>query len=108
MGNRNTASGNHPMPLPKPLKFHLGRVMITPGAATTVADDQITDALRRHQCGDWGLLDSREKKCNEQALRSGGWILSAYNDPKSGERFLIITQPNRIITTDMVPNEFGE
>lgn len=108
MGKRKAASGNDQMPLQKPLRFHLGRVKITPRAASTVADDEIVNALRRHQSGDWGVLDNREKKCNEHALRNGGWILSAYNVPHSGERFLIITQPNRIITTVMVPNEFGE
>lgn len=109
MSNGNAGSGRYRTPLPKPIKFALGRVLITPGAATAeITEREITEALRRHQHGDWGVLDSQEKECNEQVLRIGGWLLSAYEDRASGERFLIITQPDRMITTVMVPNEFGE
>lgn len=108
MGNGKANPGCYRKPLLKPIKFSLGRVLITPGAATEIPDREITNALRRHQAGDWGNLDAREKHCNEQVLRIGGWLLSAYDDPASGERFLVITQPDRMITTVMVPKEFGE
>ena len=108
MSNGNAVSGRYRTPLPKPIKFAIGRVLITPGAATEIAEREITEALRRHQDGDWGVLDAQEKECNEQVLQIGGWLLSAYDDPSSGERFLIITQPDRMITTVMVPKEFGE
>jgi hypothetical protein len=108
MGNGDAGTGRYRKPLPKPIKFAIGRVLITPGAATEIAEEEITKALRRHQHGDWGALDAREKACNEQVLRIGGWLLSAYDDPASGERFLIITQPDRMITTVMVPDEFGK
>lgn len=108
MSGGKSAPGHYRKPLPEPIKFSLGRVLITPGAATGIADREITNALRRHQAGDWGNLDAREKQCNEQVLRIGGWLLSAYDDPASGERFLVITQPDRMITTVMVPKEFGD
>lgn len=108
MAGRSGAKVRYRKPIPKDSRFSLGRVLITPGAATTIDDTEIRTALRRHQSGDWGNLDSREKECNEQVLRCGGWLLSAYDVPASGGRFLIITQPDRMITTVMVPNEFGE
>ena len=108
MGKRNAVSGNARTPLPKPIKFPLGKIIITPGAATEIDSDEITAALRRHPGGDWGNLDPRERNCNEKALKAAGWLLSSYVDPVGGERFLVITQPNRTVTTVMIPNEFGE
>lgn len=108
MASRSGRAGRYRIPVPEDTRFPLGRVLITPGAATTIDEEEIADALRRHQAGDWGNLDSQEKSCNEQVLRIGGWLLSAYDDPASGERFLIITQPDRMVTTVMVPKEFGE
>jgi hypothetical protein len=94
--------------LPIQTKFSLGRVLITPGAATEICGEEITRALRRHQCGDWGQLESEERACNEQVLNAGGWLLSAYDDPETGSRFLIITQPDRMVTTVLIPSEFSE
>lgn len=108
MGKRTASAGATRTPLPKPIKFPLGRVIITPGAATQIDGDEITAALRRHQGGDWGILDSRERNCNEKALKAAGWLLSSYIDSVSGDRFLVITQPNRTITTVMVPDEFAD
>ena len=101
-------AGRYRIPFPRQTRFSLGRVLITPGAATTINESEIAEALRRHQAGDWGNLDAQERACNEQVLKIGGWLLSAYDDPDSGERFLIITQPDRMITTVMVPKEFGD
>ncbi len=94
--------------MPNRTKFSLGRVMITPGAATDICSEEITRALWRHQCGDWGQMEPKERACNEIVLNAGGWLLSAYDDPKTGSRFLIITQPDRMVTTVLIPKEFSE
>jgi hypothetical protein len=94
--------------IPDRKKFSLGRVMITPGAATEICGAEITRALWRHQCGDWGKLEPKERACNEIVLNAGGWLLSAYDDPETGSRFLIITQPDRMVTTVLIPKEFSE
>ena len=108
MAKRESNSADLRKLLPRRTRFSLGRVMITPGAATEIRGDEITRALWRHQRGDWGVLDSIEQASNEQVLKAGGWLLSAYDDPETGSRFLIVTQPDRMVTTILIPKEFGE
>ncbi len=108
MANRKPDAEDLRELMPNRSRFSLGRVMITPGAATEICSAEITRALRRHQSGDWGKLEPIERECNEIVLNAGGWLLSAYDDPKTGSRFLIITQPDRMVTTVLIPKEFSE
>jgi hypothetical protein len=62
-------------------------VTITPGAYNEVADKltatkdfqrKMGEILSRHICGDWGDVCAQDAKANEDALKSGARILSAY------------------------------
>lgn len=60
--------------------FALGRLVATPGALRALASEGIDVArlLSRHAEGDWGGLCEEDHDLNDQAVRSGERILSAY------------------------------
>jgi hypothetical protein len=87
--------------------FELGHVVMTPDAAALNAD--FTPYLARHSSGDWGSLDAFDVRQNNQAVRGGLRILSAYDVPVDGgetERIWIITESDRSSTTVLTPAEY--
>lgn len=87
-------------------KFPMGRILTTPGARDAVSPGEITSALARHAQGDWGTVNQEDWKTNDEALASGGNILSAYIAGYSGKKFWIITESNRSRTTVLLPHEY--
>jgi hypothetical protein len=55
--------------------------------------------------GDWGVVDAEDKQANDEALKSGERLLSAYVI-KSGERVWVITEADRSATTLLLPDEY--
>ena len=94
-------------------KFKLGKIVITPGAISSLAkSNQLpVDFLTKHQAGDWGELDDFDRKQNEIAVSNEGnpdkqfRILSAYKT-KLNEKIWIITEWDRSITTILLPDEY--
>ncbi len=86
-------------------KFSTGRVYMTPGIQRKLSPASIFDALARHVAGDWGDLDEEDRNTNDEALRFGGRILSAYVD-RHQTRFWIITEADRSSTTILLPEEY--
>ncbi len=70
--------------------FALGRLVATPGAIRDFAPALIAELLRRHLAGDWGDLDAHDVWANNQALRTGARLLSAYETPAG--RCWVITE----------------
>ena len=70
----------------------------------------IQESLGRHIKADWGDLDDVDKLANDQALKQGTRLLSAYNDdrfPKNGVATIwIITEADRSYTTILFPDEY--
>jgi hypothetical protein len=85
--------------------FRLGRIVATPNALQSIPNEDILNAIQRHQAGDWGSLDSEDRNSNDRALASGGRIFSAYNAP-DGTRFWIITEADRSVTTVLLPQDY--
>jgi len=84
--------------------FPLGRLVITTNAARRLTPREIRDALKRHECGDWGDLPPEDTQENERSLRQGGRLFSAYG---GGERrFWIITEADRSVTTALLPADY--
>ncbi len=87
---------------PTKARFSLGQVVITPGAMSVIAGagQQPAEFLARHQQGDWGELDTEDKKSNDAAIAHEGdvnqqdRILSAYKTA-SGVKIWIITEHDR-------------
>jgi hypothetical protein len=66
--------------------------------------------FQRHPFGDWGDLEEEDKQRNEQALRNGSRILSAYT-LSDGTTIWIITEAEdddgeRSHTTVLLPEEY--
>lgn len=85
--------------------FPLGMVVATPGCLEVTSEEERISALTRHIGGDWGEVSDGDKECNDEALKEGGRILSAYQT-SSGLRFWIITEWDRSVTTILLPDEY--
>lgn len=95
----------------KPL-FGLGRLVASPSALELLDTAQCHPArlLQRHQCGDWGELCTADKTTNDQALLSGGRLLSLYR--VDGIQLYVITEAvndateQRDSTCILLPSEY--
>lgn len=88
-------------------RFSLGHCFMTPGAqeALAASGQQPFEFLLRHQCGDWGEVDTEDAEENERSLLHGWRILSAYRTTR-GERLWLITEADRSSTTCLLPSEY--
>ena len=93
-------------------RFSLGQVVATPGAiqALEVANQSAAELLTRHVNGDWGNLDEDDKQANEDALKDGSRIFSAYT-LSNQTKIWIITEAenddgNRASTCLLLPDEY--
>jgi hypothetical protein len=86
-------------------RFPLGETVMTNGAAEHVPVAEVYAALRRHQCGDWGQVCAEDCNANEQAIKNGFRLLSAYSS-QEGVKFWIITESDRSVTTVLLPDEY--
>lgn len=95
------------------MKFNPGRIEITkaaeaearklfgePGWATRIAG-----LLARHVQGDWGDLNANGLKTNDDALKVGGRLFSAYEITPTTE-FWIITAEDRSATRVLLPSDY--
>ena len=95
----------------KPL-FTPGQILATPGCieAMEKAGQSVWEFLARHLAGDWGDLESDDKQLNDEALKDGSRILSAYV-LKTGQKIWLITEAKdddlkRAATTALLPEEY--
>ena len=86
-------------------KFRLGRIVATPNALAQLTQQDILQAIQRHQAGDWGDLDKHDRQENELSLKEGFRLLSAYH-AANGTKFWIITEADRSATTVLFPEEY--
>ncbi len=91
--------------LDKEIRFSLGRVFCTPGALKNISSEEMAEALKRHQSGDWGCLCKEDIEENEIALEQGFRLLSVYY-PEKRKNFWIITEADRSVTTVLLPEEY--
>ena len=95
--------------------FDTGQIVATRGVYDLACQNPdfawfIQKSLNRHVKGDWGDVDEEDKQTNDQALKQGTRLLSAYNDdrfPKNGIATIwIITEADRSATTILFPDEY--
>ena len=86
-------------------RFALGRLCVTPKAAEALSPEELFRTVARHARGDWGLLQAPDRQQNEEALRHGGRLVSVYQSC-SGQRFYVITEASRDLTTVRLPEEY--
>ena len=85
----------------------LGKLAATPGAleALQEAGQSPLDFLSRHAAGDWGEVSAEDKALNDQALRDGERLLSAYRTAKD-KKVWVLTEADRSVTTILLPEEY--
>ena len=96
-----------------PALFSLGQVVITTnlqhtldnGDPDTNSMEELKTLIDRHVSGDWGDLDAQDKAANDQALKTGGRIFSAYTT-NTGIKLWIITEADRSYTTCLLPADY--
>jgi hypothetical protein len=93
-------------------QLSLGRLAATPGALETLEESGQTPGyfLARHAAADWGEVSQGDWQLNDEALRNGSRILSAYRTVK-GRKLWVITEAadddgKRAATTLLLPEEY--
>lgn len=94
-------------------KFPLGQVVFTRGAMDALSQPGTSFMLllARHASGDWGEVDADDKRMNDDAVRNGDRILSAYPiNPRKpygdANKIWLITEADRSSTTFLLPDEY--
>jgi len=85
--------------------IELGQVVITPNAQGRIDSHEALTALGRHRSGDWGEVCPEDKKSNDEAVRDGERLLSVYRTAND-EKFWIITERDRSVTTILMPEDY--
>lgn len=86
-------------------KFPLGQTVSTPGALASVEPIEMLTAIARHHRGDWGDCCPEDWESNEEALVHGSRLLSVYHTLDE-QKFWIITEWDRSLTTVLLPSEY--
>ncbi|MDL1888884.1 type I restriction endonuclease subunit M [Nitrospirales bacterium NOB] len=93
--------------------FPLGQVVATPGVLDKTHPVWMANCLARHMRGDWGSVDEEDIATNNEAVRLGFRVLSAYpideTQPCKGfgdNTLWIITEADHSVTTFLLPNEY--
>lgn len=95
--------------------FNPGAVFMTPGVSELIEGEklemkEVCSFLARHLSGDWGELDGHDRRRNEDALREGSRLFSAYRST-AGDSLWVITEAVRdggfrASTTVLLPDEY--
>ena len=94
------------------MKFMPGQFVATHGALEAMAEAGVLpiDLLSRHLKGDWGDLDADDADRNEDALKDGSRIFSAYLLDKDIKVWIITEAMSdigiRSATTILLPSEY--
>ena len=94
------------------VRFNLGRVLCTPGALEALDRNAVSPVpyLARHLGGDWGELCEEDLLANEEALKNGARLLSAYHLPDETKIWILTEAVNergkREVTTVLLPEEY--
>jgi hypothetical protein len=88
-------------------KFELGQIVATPGALEALSDagQEPSFFLDQHVICNWGTVGEEDWKLNDEALKIGERLLSAYTTLK-GVRIWIITEADRSSTCLLLPEEY--
>jgi hypothetical protein len=107
----NKAVRPHLSPVANRALFNLGALYATPGALRELASAGMNPfhLFKRHQSGDWGVLDASDYEANERVVCDGSRIVSVYRD--GAMEVMVITEATddrgiRSCTTALLPVEY--
>jgi len=86
--------------------FMLGEIALTQGVNKLVNGDHslLHPFLMKHVSGQWGDLAEEDKQANDDALKEGGRLMSAYHLPQG--KIWIVTEADRSSSTILLPSEY--
>lgn len=86
--------------------FPLGRLVATSGAlaALTESGQNPAELLARHQAGDYGCVCEEDKRLNDQAVKDGSRVFSAYLLKDGVTKLWCITEADRSSTCLLTPD----
>jgi hypothetical protein len=94
-------------------KFQMGKIVATPRAVSALeeAGQSPWEFLTLHMAGNWGTVDADDKAANDNALRDGSRLLSAYRLNNTAVKIWVITEAeddhgHRESTTLLLPDEY--
>ena len=98
----------------KNIRFKPGRVLATPGAIEALerSGQNLWHYLSLHLSGNWGVVDDEDKAANEEALKEGSRLLSAYLlDDADQTKIWVLTEAvgddgQRASTLALLPDEY--
>lgn len=85
--------------------MNLGTLVIIQNAKETLNELDVLKALSRYIDYDWGEVSKEDKQANDNALKRGERILGVYSD-RNGNKFWIITEADRSVTTILLPEDY--
>ena len=85
----------------------LGHIVATQGALKALQDSSQSpiEFIARHKRGDWGEVCEEDWELNNQDLKNGNRLLSAYRT-EGNVKLWIITEWDRSVTTVLLPEEY--
>ena len=93
--------------------FKMGQCVATPGALAALeqTEEYPWHFLSLHLAGNWGIVDEEDKALNDQAVKDGSRILSAYLLNDGQTKIWVLTeatddQGNRAATTILLPSDY--
>lgn len=86
-------------------RFALGKIVATANALNSLPSADVLLALGRHARGDWGDVCTEDWQANERALAEGTRLFSVYHS-RHAQRFYVITEADRSITTVLLPEDY--
>ena len=89
----------------KPL-FHPGNIVATPAVMEAVTAAFAGECMAQHIMGNWGTVCEEDWAANDQSVKDGSRLLSAYTEPTNGTKFWLITEADRSVTTYLLPSEY--
>lgn len=84
--------------------FDLGNIVTTKSIADSVEPSKIASMIRNHITGDFGVLCNEDIEANQDAIKNGERVLSAYM--VNGKKVYIITEWDRSYTTVLYADEY--
>ena len=85
--------------------FRTGRLVATSGVLDAIPQNELIRGVARHIRGDWGEVCGEDQQRNDEALKCGERLLSAYHSA-AGIKFWVITEADRSATTVLLPSEY--
>lgn len=90
------------------IKFDTGTVVHTTNAHAAFDSATMEVCLKRHERGDWGDIYEEDRAGNEESVKNGGQIMSAYKFD-SKELWIItdaVDEEGRRVTTLLLPEDY--